>query len=141
MSKKPWEIIVSKEVEPDIRKNLKRILRPELSVGRPRNCLLCGTDTTWTINGQPVCPACHVKYGFISADRVPDLCEVCGRQGEWCTDGDPVHSLCWRHRDAWFHWSMPELGLFNKKIAPEKWHQVWEEGFARFVAAIKEAEK
>ncbi len=136
--KKPWEIVVSDKVDVDIQKKIKRLLQPVLSVSRPEKCLFCGTDTTWIINRKPVCPACHVQYGFIKKDRIPDPCEVCGLQGEWCTEGEPIHSLCYIHRDAWFRWKTPELEFIDHKKQPEKWHQVWEEGWARFIALMKE---
>ncbi len=138
MSKKLWEIVVSDEVDAEVKKKLKRLLQPVASVHLPGNCLFCDTETTWTINNKPVCPACSVKYGFAKADRIPDPCEVCGRQGEWCTDGDPIHSLCYVHRDAWFHWKRPELEFIDSKKQSEKWHQAWEDGWARFVTFMKE---
>ena len=137
---KLWEVVVKDSVEPEIRKKLKRLLKPVLSVNRPDKCWFCGTDTTWTINDKPVCPACHIKYGFMPKDRVPDPCEVCGKQGEWCTEGDPIHSLCYIHRDAWFRWTSPELGFIDSRKEPEKWHQVWEEGWNKFIACMKEKE-
>jgi hypothetical protein len=136
--KKPWEVVVQDGIEPEVKKKLKRLLQPVPSVRGPEKCLFCGTMTTWRINNKPVCPACSVKYGFDKADRIPDPCEVCGRQGEWCTEGDPVHSLCYVHRDEWFHWSNPKLNHIDHKKQPEKWHQVWEEGWAEFVAFMKE---
>ena len=137
---KLWEVVVKDSVEPEIQKKIRRLLQPVLSVHMPGKCLFCGTDTTWTINNKPVCPSCHVLYGFVKKDRVPDPCEVCGRQGEWCTEGEPIHSLCYIHRDAWFHWKNPELEFINRKKQPEKWHQVWAEGWNRFVAFMQRSE-
>ena len=136
--KKLWEIVVSDKVEPEVRKKLKRLLQPVDSVGQPEKCYFCNTETTWTINRKPVCPACSVLYGFIKEDYLPDPCEVCGKQGEWCTAGEPIHSLCYIHRDAWFHWKIPFLDYIDLKKQPEKWHQAWEEGWAQFVAFMKE---
>lgn len=138
MSNKLWGIIASGKLEPEVQKKLKRLLQPVLSVSRPEKCQFCDTATTWAINGKPVCPACHVLYGFIKKDRIPDLCEVCGRQGEWCTEGEPIHSLCYIHRDMWFHWKNPELDFIDHKNQPKKWLQVWDEGWAKFVAFMKE---
>ena len=134
---KMFQVVISERVQTETRKKLKRILKPVTSVSNPGNCELCGTMTTWTINNRLVCPACHVLYGFWPKDSVPDPCEVCGRQGEWCTEGDPIHSLCYIHRDAWFHWQTPELAFVDHKKQPEKWYQVWEEGWARFVTFMK----
>ena len=138
--KKLWEIVVSDKVEPEVRKKLKRLLRPVDSAGRPEKCYFCDTETTWTINCKPVCPACSVLYAFIKEDYLPDPCEVCGKQGEFCTQGDPIHSLCYKHRDDWFKWKMPELAFIDSKKQPEKWSQVWDEGWARFIALMKERE-
>ncbi|GAH56941.1 unnamed protein product [marine sediment metagenome] len=136
---KPWEIVVSDKIEPQLRKKVKRLLKPVLSVaGSPAKCELCGTDTTWTVNNRRVCPACNVQYGFTPGYVIPDACEVCGKQGEWCTDGEPIHSLCYIHRDVWFRWKNPELEFIDHKKQPEKWHQAWEEGWAKFIAFMKE---
>lgn len=110
---KPWEIAVKDNVEPEIRKKIRRILKPYHSVGRPQNCLFCSIDTTWTINDKPVCPKCAVEYGFLDKGWLPDPCEVCGRQGEW-------------------------LDFVDRKKEPERWHQVWEDGWSRFIACMKE---
>lgn len=136
--KKLWEVIVSDKVGADVQKKIKRLLQPFSSVGQPEVCLFCDTKTTWTINNKPLCPACSVKYGFAKSDRVPDPCEICGQQGEWCTAGEPVHSLCFVHRDEWLHWKIPELVHIDLGKQPEKWHRVWGEGWARFVACMKE---
>jgi len=135
---KSFEIVASDKLDADIQKKIKRLLQPVLSIGQPAKCLFCDTETTWTINNKPVCPACSVKYGFMKNDRIPDPCEVCGRQGEWCTDGDPVHSLCYIHREAWFRWGRPELEFIDRKKHPEKWSEAWDEGWAKFVAFMKE---
>lgn len=137
---KSFEIVVSDKVDADIRKQIKRVLKPARSIGNPQKCLFCGTDTTWTINDKPVCPKCAVEYGFLDKGWLPDSCEVCGRQGEWWTEGDSPHFLCYIHRDAWFHWTNPELRLFDFKTDPEKWDQVWNEGWNKFVAFMKEKE-
>ena len=135
---KLWEIAVSDKVDPEVRKKLKRLLRPTLSVTGPAKCYLCGTETTWAVNNENVCPACNLKYGFMPDYAIPDSCEVCGRQGEWCTQGDPVHSLCFIHRDQWFHWKTPELDYIDSRKEPEKWCRAWEEGWTRFIACVKE---
>lgn len=137
---KLWEVVVSDKVEPELRKKIKRILKPTRSVGRPQKCLFCGVDTTWTINDKPVCPKCAVEYGFLDKGWLPDPCEVCGRQGEWWTEGDPGHFLCYRHRDEWFHWKTPELEFLDLEKQPDKWNKAWEEGWSRFVAFMKEKE-
>ena len=135
---KLWKVVVKDNIEPDIQKKIRRLLKPVLSVHNPGKCQFCGTDTTWTINRMPACPACQVKYGFIKMDYIPDQCEVCGRQGEWCTNGEPIHSLCYIHRDAWFKWKNPELDFVNHETQPEKWGQVWEEGWGKFINVQKE---
>lgn len=136
--KKLWVIVVYDIAGPETQRKLRRILKPVDGVGNSLPCDLCGRVTTWTINSRPVCPGCSVKYGFVAADRVPDPCEICGEPGEWCTEGDPVHSLCYRHRDDWFHWKIPELDFVDSKKQPEKWKKVWEEGWSKFVAFMKE---
>jgi len=139
--KKLWNIVVSPEVDAGIQKKIKKILKTHRSVGRPQRCLLCGADTTWTLNGVPVCPKCSVKYGFLGEQWLLDPCEVCGKQGEWATEGDPQHFLCYIHRDEWFHWKKPELEYVDYRKEPERWIQVWAEGWARFVAFMREREK
>ena len=135
---KLWEVAVKDSVEPEIRKKIKRLLKPVLSVHLPGKCQFCGTDTTWTINNKPVCPACHVKYGFVSKDRIPDPCEVCGRQGEWCTEGDPIHSLCYIHRDAWFDWTRePFLPRGYWKLLENERDIAWQKAFAEFIQEMK----
>jgi len=137
--KKPWEIVVSDKAEPEIAKKIKQVLKPTQSVGRPQKCLFCGVDTSWTLNGKPVCPKCSVQYKFLGEQWLLDTCEVCGKQGEWATDGPPPqHFLCYRHRDEWFHWNKPELAYIDSRKQPEKWREAWEEGWARFVALMKE---
>lgn len=137
---KLWEVVVKDNIEPETQKKIRRLLQPVLSVSRPGKCQFCDTVTTWTINNKPVCPACHVQYGFIKKDIIPDPCEVCGRQGEWCTEGEPIHSLCYIHRDAWFHWKNPELDFIDHKKQSEKWLQVWDEGWNRFTTFMKRPE-
>lgn len=136
--KKPWEIVVSDKVPADIRRKLRQVLKPVDSVGRRQKCLFCGVDTTWVQNRKPVCPKCSVEHGFLAERYLPGPCEVCGKQGEWCTDGDPQHFLCYQHRDDWFHWRSPELAYLDHEKEPEKWHQAWEEGWAKFIALMKE---
>ena len=137
MSKKLWGIVVNNEIEPEIRKKIKRLLQPVDSVRQPAKCYFCETMTTWTINKKNVCPVCSVKYCFIKECYIPDACEVCGKQGEWCTEGDLIHSLCYIHRDAWFKWDLPELKCVDSKKEREKWLQVWDEGWNNFVATMK----
>jgi len=133
-----WKIIVSDKVEPEVQKKLKRVLKPTHDIGRPQECLFCGVETVWVVNGRPVCLVCAVAYEFLSKGWAASPCEVCDRPGEWWTDGDPQHFLCHIHRDAWFHWTKPELGLIDSKVEPEKWHQAWTESWNRFVATMKE---
>ena len=137
--KKVWDIVVSDKLPVETQKKIKKLLRPSSHPGishyGPQKCLFCGELTTWTINDKPVCPKCAVGYKFLSELWLLDPCEVCGKQGEWGTDNrnPPQHFLCYYHRDEWFHWSIPELRLIDSKKEPEKWHQVWDEGWARFV--------
>jgi hypothetical protein len=137
-AKKLWEIVVKDTESPEIRRKLRRILKPVDGVGNSNPCDLCGEKTTWTVNSRPVCPRCCGRYGFVPQDRLPDPCEVCGKQGEWCTQGDPVHSLCFRHREDWFRWKRPELEFIDSKKEPEKWEKAWNKGWAEFVAFMKE---
>jgi len=139
--KKLWDVIVSDKIDADIQKKIKRLLQPIRSVGRPQNCLFCGIDTTWTLNGKPVCPKCSVQYGLLGEQWLLDPCEVCGKQGEWATEGDPQHFLCYIHRDEWLHWKNPELDYIDSKKETERWHQAWEEGWAKFVSFMKERMK
>lgn len=136
--KKPWEIVVSDEIEPEVAKKIKKVLRPDQSVGHPQKCLFCDVMTSWTLNRRPVCPKCAVKYKFLGEQWLLDPCEVCGRQGEWATDGEPQHFLCYIHREDWFHWGRQELDHIDSRKEPEKWRQAWEESWARFVAFMKE---
>lgn len=138
--KKLWEIVVSDKVPADIAKKIKKLLKPHQSVGIPQKCLFCDVSTTWTLNGKPVCPECSVQYKFLGERWLLDPCEVCGRQGEWATVGPPQHFLCYQHCDEWLrgNWRSPELGYIDREKEPEKWRQVWEEGWARFVALMKE---
>lgn len=138
---KGWQIAVSGKLDFETRRKIRRLLQPVFSVHVPGKCLFCGMLTTWTINNKSVCPNCHVKYGFVKKDRIPDPCEVCGLQGEWCTEGKPIHSLCYIHRDEWFHWERPELKYIDHKKEPERWDQVWEEGWSKFISCMKEKNK
>ena len=63
--KKLWEVVFSDKVAADMQKIIKKVLKPDLSVGRPQKCLFCSADTTWTINRKPVCPKCSVQYKFL----------------------------------------------------------------------------
>ncbi|MBA7528555.1 hypothetical protein ES705_20742 [subsurface metagenome] len=133
-----WQVVIDGKVDTVLTKKLKKVLRTVHSVGRVQDCLFCGVDTTWTINDKPVCPKCAVGYGFLGKQWLLDPCEVCGKQGEWATEGDPQHFLCHYHRDDWFHWKNPELDFINHKNQPEKWHQVWEEGWNKFVTFMQD---
>lgn len=136
--KKLWVITFSGELAPDIQKKIRRVIKAHHSIGRPQNCLFCGTETTWTINDEPVCPKCAVKYKFLGEQWLLDPCEVCGRQGEWATDGDPQHFLCHIHLNDWFKWKIPELDYIDSKRQPDKWHQAWGEGWSKFINFEKE---
>ena len=137
---KYWVISANDKLEPELKRKLRRLLKPILSVGRPGKCEFCGMMTTWIINKRLVCPACHVKYGFLPQWKLPDKCEVCDGQGEWCPQGDPQHSLCYIHRDKWHHWEIPELKFIDSRKQPEKWNQAWEAGWAKFVSFMKAGE-
>lgn len=126
--------------DPLIRRRLKRIAKPDWGVGniRPRPCLLCGEETSWTVNNHPVCPLCQAKYGFIKRDYLPDPCEVCGAQGEWVCGKDDQHSLCFRHRDAWFDWTRePFLPRGYDKLPENEKDIAWEKAFAEFIQKMK----
>jgi len=134
---KPWAVVVSDKLDQDLYKKIKKLLQPVFSIRQPAKCLFCDTLTTWAINNEPVCPACDVKYAFMSKDIIPGACEVCGRQGEWCTETEPVRSLCFIHRDAWLQWKIPELTYISRKEDPVAWERVWDEGWRRFLACMK----
>jgi len=126
--------------DPLIRRRLKRISKPDLGVGNIRKCLLCGVETSWTVNSQPVCPLCQGKYGFVKKDWLPDPCEVCGEQGEWVCGSNDEHSLCHRHRDAWFQWTrQPNLFPGRDKMSDAEWHEAWERVWSRFVREMKKS--
>lgn len=135
---KSFEVVVNAKIEPEIQKVIKHVLKPVHSIGQPEHCFFCDTDTTWTINNKPVCPKCAVQYGFLSKQWLLDPCEVCGKQGEWATEGDPQHFLCYIHRNIWFRWNIPELQFIDGRKQPEKWHQLWDEGWIKFVSCMKE---
>ena len=135
--KRSWEIVVKESVDFDLRRRIKRVLRPTFGIATPGKCAFCSTPTTWTINNSHVCPACSVVYGFMSADRIPDLCEVCGKQGEWCTEGKIVHSLCFTHRDTWFRWTRAGQGKLEYEKNPDLWEAAWEKNFAEFINAAR----
>ncbi len=73
---KPWKIVVSDKIDPELQKKIERVLKPTRDVGRPQKCLFCGVETTWTINDRPVCPKCCVGYGFLDKGWLPGPCEV-----------------------------------------------------------------
>lgn len=126
---------------PEIQKKLKRILKPILSVlhRQYKPCYLCGTETSWTVNNNPVCPKCQVEYNFTKADRIPDACEVCECQGEWVCGKNDQHSLCCRHRDAWFTWTRePFLPRGYAKLPEEERNIAWEKAFTTFIQEMKE---
>jgi len=132
------EINVKGVDDPLIRRRLKRISKPDLSVGNIRKCLLCGLETSWTVNSQPVCPLCQGKYGFVKKDYLPDPCEVCGAQGEWVCGKNDQHSLCWRHRNAWFVWTKePFLPRGYHKLPENEKDIAWEKAFATFLQEMK----
>ncbi|GAH90697.1 unnamed protein product [marine sediment metagenome] len=128
---------------PEVQKKLKRILKPVLSVlglWQYKPCALCGTETSWTVNGRPVCPKCSVKYSFIKADRIPDVCEVCGAQGEWSCGKDNQHSLCCRHRDDWHCWNEARNFLLKDyaNLPEDEKDVVWERCFNTFIQEAKQ---
>ena len=133
------------EYPPEVQKKLKRILKPVLSVigGRQyKPCGLCGIETSWTINNNPVCPLCSIKYGFLTKAYDYGSCEICSRQGEWLCGKDDQHSLCCRHRDAWFDWTKEPFLPRGYDNLPEKEKDIaWEKGFALFIQEMKEAIK
>lgn len=136
--KKAWDITVNDKLPLETQKKIKRVLRPthpDILHRGPQKCLFCGELTTWAINDKPVCPKCAVQYNFLSKLWLPNPCEVCGKQGEWSTD-DWEHSLCYLHRDEWFHWTIPELQYIDQ-TEPEKWKQAWKEGWDRFIKHLK----
>ena len=136
---KLWEVVVRDSIEQEIRRKIKRLLKPTHSVGRPQNCLFCGVDTTWTINDKPVCPKCAVGYEFLGEQWLLDPCEVCGKQGEWATDGDPQHFLCYIHRDNWLSWDTDRNYLLkgSEKLPEVEKHLVWEKCFNTFIQEAK----
>ena len=129
------------EYPPEVQKKLKRILKPVLSVigGRQyKPCGLCGIETSWTINNHPVCPLCSIKYGFLTKAYDYGPCEICSRQGEWLCGKDDQHSLCCRHRDAWFDWTKEPFLLRGYHNLPEEEKDIaWEKGFALFIQEVK----
>ena len=137
---KGWQVAVSGKLDFETRRKIRRLLQPVFSVDVPGKCLFCGILTTWTINNKPVCPNCHVKYGFVKKDRVPDPCEVCGTQGEWVCGKDDQHSLCFRHRDAWFDYTreVPLPRGYDRLPEDEK-DIAWEKRFSDFVQEMKTA--
>jgi len=125
--------------DPLIKRRLKRVAKPDLGVGHIRPCLLCGKETSWTVNKHPVCPLCQAKYGFIKKDWLPDPCEVCGAQGEWVCGDEDQHSLCHRHRDAWYDYTK-EVPLPRgwDKLPEEEKGATWEKRFNDFVQEMKD---
>ncbi|MBA7533116.1 hypothetical protein ES705_25351 [subsurface metagenome] len=138
--KKPWGIVVSAKVEPELAKKIKKLLKPHRSVGRVEKCIFCGVDTTWTLNSKPACPKCSVQYGFLGEQWLLDPCEVCGKQGEWATDGDPQHFLCYQHRDDWLHWDTDRKYLLKgyEKLPEAEKELVWEKCFNTFIQEAKQ---
>ena len=123
----------------DLRKRIKRILRPVLAVGPGhQKCELCGEQTSWTINNKFVCPRCSVKYEFLTKAYLYDPCEACGKQGEWLSGGSRQHSLCYLHRDAWFHWRGREGKLAGFQPGDEAFEVMWQRVFAIFVKEMQE---
>lgn len=121
-----------------IKRRLKRIAKPDSGVGNIRPCLLCQNETSWTVNNYPVCPLCQARYGFVKKNWLPDACEVCGRQGEWVCGKDDQHSLCHRHRDAWFDWTRePFLPRGYDKLPEDEKDIAWEKAFAEFIQEMK----
>lgn len=128
--------------DPLLKRRIKRILKPVLSVlgnRRYEACLLCGTETSWTINNHTVCPICSIKYGFMSKGYDLGSCQVCGRQGEWVCGKDDQHSLCHRHRDAWFDYTK-EVPLPRgwDKLPEEEKDATWEKRFNDFIQEMKD---
>lgn len=119
-----------------LKRKIKRILKPVLSVGRGYSkCELCGEETSWTVNNHFVCPRCHEKYGFVKKGVIPDACEVCGKQGEWLCGENDEHSFCHRHRDAWFRFTKFELGGLDTK--DPRFNEAWDKCFNRFIQEAK----
>lgn len=140
--KKLWEVIASDKLPVEVRTKIKRLLCPSKGVSHygPQKCLFCEELTTWTTNDKPVCPKCAVQYGFRDKSWLLPPCEVCGKQSEWGTDNrdPPQYFLCYRHRDEWFGWEVPELDHIDRRKEPQKWRQAWDSGWARFVTFMKE---
>lgn len=137
--KKPWKMDIDSKVEPLAKKMLQKVLRPVLGIASDgKKCLFCEEETSWTINEHHVCPRCTANYGFVKKDRLPDPCDVCGGQGEFVMGDDCQHSLCWRHRQAWFDWcKQPNLFPDLKSMPKKEWHKAWEEIYARFIKEAK----
>jgi hypothetical protein len=136
--KKNWKIVVKDSIDSDLRRRIKRVLRPTFGIALPGRCSFCSTQTTWIINSSHVCPACSVIHGFSTAARIPDPCEVCGQQGEWCTQSGKVHSLCFTHRDTWFQWTSGTWqGKPDYKKETNLWELAWEENFTKFIISSK----
>lgn len=137
--KKLWKIEVSDTLTPEVQKIIRKVLKPDSSVaGNPGKCIFCGEETTWTINEQYVCPRCSGKYGFINPDYLPDPCEVCGAQGEWVCGANNEHSLCFRHRDAWYDFTRSELNMAAYNQASKADRSVaWDKCFADFIQSCR----
>ena len=139
---KYWEIVIAPDLDAEVRRKIRRVLKPVTSVApNPGGCVFCDEKTTWTINNKLVCPRCSAKYGFVNPKWLPDACEVCGQQGEWVCGKDDQHSLCWRHRDAWFSWTRePFLPRGYDKLPESEKHAAWEKSFATFIQEMKTRE-
>lgn len=136
---KVWKIEVASTLDPEVQKIVRKVMKPDLSVaGNPGKCVFCEEETTWTINKRYVCPRCNAKYGFIRQDYLPEPCEVCGAQGEWVCGEKDEHSLCFRHRDAWFDFSKSDLNMAAYRQAPEtEKGRAWDKCFADFIQRAK----
>lgn len=142
LSKKPWEIVVRPDINAEVAKKIRRLVKPVLSTTGPRQgakpCLFCGEETSWTISNKTVCPRCSAKYGFVNPTWLPDACKICSKQGEWVCGKDDQHSLCWRHRDAWYRWTRePFLPRGYDELPEDEKDVAWEKAFAEFIEAMK----
>ena len=127
--------------EAKLQRKIKLILKPVLGViggRRYEKCKLCGAETSWTVNNHPVCPKCCSKYGFAQGYLIPGACEICGAQGEWVCGKADDHSLCHRHRDAWFDYSkeVPLPRGWDKFPEDEK-DAAWDKRFGNFIQEMK----
>ena len=139
MKKAVWEVTVVESLGPELKRKIRRILKPYLNVSqRYGNCELCGGETSWLLNNHLVCPLCSVKYDFVKETFLPDACEVCGYQGEWVCGAQGEHSLCHRHRDAWGKWKKRDVLLEGyHKLPPAERGFLWDQCFNTFVEEMK----